>query len=50
MVICKTTSSQQEKAISLIQKQHPYQIPEIILQEVECNKAYEERVTSMVKA
>ncbi|HMY80230.1 MAG TPA: divalent cation tolerance protein CutA [Candidatus Absconditabacterales bacterium] len=48
LVVCKTDPLKRSQAVSFIQKQHPYSIPEILTQDVDSNEAYEEWVKTVI--
>ena len=40
LVYCKTSINKKDKLIEMIKKNHPYKIPEILVEVVECNEEY----------
>ena len=44
LVVCKTTLDKRDKLIEMIKKNHPYEIPEILIEIVECNEEYGKRL------
>lgn len=46
LVVCKLLPEYISKVVSMIEKQHPYSIPEILIETKQCNNAYADRVSS----
>ncbi len=44
MVVCKLIPENADKVIDVIQRAHPYSLPEILSETTQCNEAYGERV------
>jgi periplasmic divalent cation tolerance protein len=44
LVVSKTTLDKKDKLIEFVKKSHPYDIPEILIEVVECNDEYAKRV------
>lgn len=44
LVVCKTSLDKKDKLIEIVKKNHPYDIPEILIEIVECNEEYGKRV------
>lgn len=40
LVICKASLDKKDKLIEIIKKNHPYEIPEVLIEIVECNEEY----------
>lgn len=40
LVVCKTALWNKDRLIEFIKKNHPYSIPEILVETVECNEEY----------
>ena len=45
-VVCKLLPEHTAKVVAAIEKQHPYDIPEILIETKECNQAYGDWVSS----
>lgn len=40
LVVCKASVDKKDKLMDIIKKNHPYEVPEILIEIVECNEEY----------
>lgn len=44
LVVCKLAETNKAAVLEMIKKQHPHQVPEILIESKECNEDYGKRV------